>query len=31
MLITSTPSSNAMLIASTVTFVEPAQPKTRYP
>ena len=29
MLITSTSSSNAMLMASTVTLVEPAQPKTR--
>src|SRR3989337_1578799 len=31
MLMTSMPSSNAMLIASTVTPVDPRQPKTRYP
>ena len=30
MLMTSMPSLNAMLIASTVTFVEPVQPNTRY-
>src|SRR5262245_6300946 len=30
MLITSTPSSKAMLIASTVTFVDPLHPNTRY-
>src|SRR6266568_1082571 len=30
MLITSMPSSKAMLIASTVTFVKPVQPNTRY-
>ena len=30
MLMTSMPSLNAMSIASTVRFVEPLQPKTRY-